>query len=238
MLSRLSSRIVCACLFLVTSFLVTVIASPLIAMTDRRLEHQTLAKRDAQNNQVIRIGFQEPGSDTYERTFQLPSKGYSGLQLTIFFGSRGLKPRIVTPKDHNTPAKLEIVEVDAPRRQTTSRIGSLGALHYIRLTDIGPPELKTLWCDFGDKTGQDRAFEIMSNVKKLKAETNKLLQPARVPDAEVHDIEDDLAYINTCLLFLTLSRNGSGKPMVDSQQLHAGVWYNLYLQINRERGLQ
>ncbi|KAJ3742482.1 hypothetical protein DFH05DRAFT_1500944 [Lentinula detonsa] len=147
MLPRLSSRIVCACLFLVTSLLVTVVASPLIATTDR-LEHQTHSERAAQNNQVIRIGFRKPESDT------------------IFFGSRGLKPRIVTPKDHNTPAKLEIVEVDAPRRQTGS-----GVLHYVRLTDIGPPELKTLWCDFGDKTGQDWAFEIMSNGEKLKAET-------------------------------------------------------------------
>ncbi|KAJ3781889.1 hypothetical protein GGU11DRAFT_794525 [Lentinula aff. detonsa] len=120
MLPRLSShRIVCACLFLVTSLLVTVVASPLIAMTDR-LEHQTLAKRDSQWKKVIRIGFQKPGSDTYESAHEIRSRGYSGLELTIFFGSRGFKPRIVTPKGYinNIPPKWEIVKVDAPRRQT------------------------------------------------------------------------------------------------------------------------
>ncbi|KAJ3728024.1 hypothetical protein DFJ43DRAFT_1156825 [Lentinula guzmanii] len=210
-------------------------------MTDQ-LEHQTLARR-AWSIQGIRIGFQAPGSNTYKIIHQSSSQAYhyGGLQLTIFIGSRGLKPRIVTPKDNGTPAKWEIVEVDAPRRQPL-RNGSLGALRYTQLTDIGP-ESTTLWCDFCDEAHQERAFKIMSNVEELKAETNELLKPAQawVPGKEhftqVHDIEDELDYINTCLLFLTLSKNILGKPMVDSKQLDAGVWHNLYFQINRQRGV-
>ncbi|KAJ3996453.1 hypothetical protein F5050DRAFT_113401 [Lentinula boryana] len=233
MLPRLSShRIVCACLFLVTSLLVTVVASPLIAMTDQ-LERQTLTKRN-RSKKVIRIGFQKPRSDTYETTNQISPKDYRVLQLTIFFGGAGLRPRIVTHEDNDTP-QLQIQTVGAPRFS-----GRGGRLKSGLMMDIGPNSAQ-LECDFywgGDK---EQAFDIMSDVERLKAETNKLLQLAREgvqagdEFKQVHDIKDDLDYVNTCLVFLTLLHNMVGVPMVNAEQL--GHWHDLYSQISRERGV-
>ncbi|KAJ3994305.1 hypothetical protein F5050DRAFT_1809718 [Lentinula boryana] len=236
MLPQLSShRIICACLFLVTSLLVTVVASPLIAMSDQ-LERQTLTKR-TEYQQAIRIGFQIPGSDTYETSFQSSSRAYSGLQLTIFFESTGLRPRIV---NSNTP-QLQIQTVDTPR-YSPAPSKPFGKMDLGRMMNIGP-DSGILECHFavGGEVRKQQAFSIMSDVEKLKAETNKLLQLGRQglqagdEFKQVHDIKDDLDYINTCLVFLTLFHNSTGKPMVDAKQLDH--WKDIYLQISRGRGI-
>ncbi|KAJ3742483.1 hypothetical protein DFH05DRAFT_1558513 [Lentinula detonsa] len=238
MLPRLSShRIVCACLFLVTSLLVTVVAGPLIAKPDQ-LERRTPVTPSVpkgRNIQVIRIGFQKPGSETYAVYINknTPS-GYNELRLTIFFGSTGLQPHIVTHKDNNTPGlDSEIKIVDAPRKSAAAG-KSKGDVMYYKMMNIGP-DSDSLWCAFIDPRYRTLAFEIMTNVERLKAETNKLLQSAQVSGStQVHVIEDDLDYINTCLLFLTLFRNAAGNPVVKDEELN--VWRDLYLRLRRERG--
>ncbi|KAJ3994783.1 hypothetical protein F5050DRAFT_417480 [Lentinula boryana] len=172
MLPRLSShRIICACLFLVTSLLVTVVASPLIAMSDQ-LERQTLTKR-TEYKSAIRIGFQRPGSNVYQSSHQSASIAYSGLQLTIFFESTGLRPRIV---NNNTP-QLQIQTVNPPR-YTPTQIAPLGRMDPRRMMNIGPNS-GVLWCHFVGEPSKTEAWDIMSDVEKLKAETNKLLQQGR-----------------------------------------------------------
>ncbi|KAJ3981674.1 hypothetical protein F5890DRAFT_1534213 [Lentinula detonsa] len=244
MLPRLSShRIVCACLFLVTSLLVTVVAGPLIAKPDQweRRTSATSSELYTRTIQVIRIGFQKPGSETYENIKEISRSSYDGLRLTMFFGSTGFQPRIITHKDTNTTeldSKIKIVE--APRRPASAG-KEIGNVNYNRMMDIGPGS-KSLRCDFFAEPPQTEAVEIMSNVERLKAETNELLQTwagvkADGKYTQVHDIEDDLDYIiiNTCLLFLTLFRNAVGNPMVKSEELN--VWHNLYSRLNRERGV-
>ncbi|KAJ3795852.1 hypothetical protein GGU11DRAFT_758004 [Lentinula aff. detonsa] len=156
MLPRLSShRIVCACLFLVTSLLVNVVAGPLIAKRGDQLEHQTPHVK--RYDQVIRIGFQKPGSETYESIDQNSPHDFSGLQLTIFFDSTGFQPRIVTHKDNNT-TELEIKIVKAPREERRPE-----KMDQRRMLKLGPDSAQS-------------AFKIMTNVEQLKDETNKLLQ--------------------------------------------------------------
>ncbi|KAJ3981675.1 hypothetical protein F5890DRAFT_1534222 [Lentinula detonsa] len=241
MLPRLSShRIVCACLFL---FLVTVVAGPLIAKPDQ-LERRAPATPSAHNSwniQVIRIGFQKTGSETYETIKKHSPSSYDGLRLTIFFGSTGFQPRIITHKDTNTTElDSEIKIVEAPRRPAAAGKDT-GNVMYNKMMDIGPESSKSLlWCNFFATTRRTQAVDIMTNVERLKDETNELLQTRAGVKAggkytQVHDIEDDLDYINTCLLFLTLFRNAVGNPMVKSEELN--VWHDLYSRLNRERGV-
>ncbi|KAJ3983826.1 hypothetical protein F5890DRAFT_1475023 [Lentinula detonsa] len=217
---RLSShRIVCACLFLVTSLLVTVVAGPLIAKRGDQLEHQTPHVK--RYDQVIRIGFQKPGSETYESIDQNSPHDFSGLQLTIFFDSTGFQPRIVTHKDNNT-TELEIKIVKAPREERRPE-----KMDQRRMLKLGPDSAQS-------------AFKIMTNVEQLKDETNELLQTrvgVKADDefTQVHDIKDDLDYINTCLLFLTLFHNTAGEPMLWAGQLND--WHDLYSRLNRRRGV-
>ncbi|KAJ3725670.1 hypothetical protein DFJ43DRAFT_1088673 [Lentinula guzmanii] len=232
MLPRLSSHhIVCACLFLVTSLLVNVVAGPLIAKRGDQLEHQTPHVK--RYDQVIRIGFQKPGSETYESIEQNSPHDFSGLQLTIFFDSTGFQPRIVTHKDNNT-TELEIKIVKAPREERRPE-----KMDQRRMLKLGPDSAQSV-CFFYSNTGWTQAFKIMTNVEQLKDETNKLLQTRAGVKAgdkltQVHGIKDDLDYINTCLLFLTLFHNTAGEPMLWAGQLND--WHDLYSRLNRRRGV-
>ncbi|KAJ3728010.1 hypothetical protein DFJ43DRAFT_1194019 [Lentinula guzmanii] len=179
MLPRLSShRIVCACLFLVTSLLVTVVAGPLIAKPDQweRRTSATPSELYTRTIQVIRIGFQKPGSETYENIKEISRSSYDGLRLTIFFGSTGFQPRIITHKETNTTElDSEIVIVKAPRRPASAG-KEIGNVNYNQMMDIGPESSKFLWCNFLATTRRTQAVDIMTNVERLKDATNELLQ--------------------------------------------------------------
>ncbi|KAJ3785767.1 hypothetical protein GGU10DRAFT_332860 [Lentinula aff. detonsa] len=94
---------------------------------------------------------------------------------------------------------------------------------------------------FENAANLSKVFQIFGNPDTLIAETNKLLK-ARAnslvkADPEyrlVHDLEDDLDYINTAMIFLTLFQTSPGNPLLTTADL--SHWKTRYEEFNRIRG--
>ncbi|KAJ3798859.1 hypothetical protein GGU11DRAFT_863434 [Lentinula aff. detonsa] len=107
--------------------------------------------------------------------------------------------------------------------------------------DLSPEKGDYSLAHFEDSANVERVFRIFGNADTLIAETNKLLKARAksVVEADpkyklVHNLEDDLDYINTAMIFMSLFQPSRGNQLVSTVDL--SHWKTRYEEFNRIRG--
>ncbi|KAJ3995934.1 hypothetical protein F5050DRAFT_1808223 [Lentinula boryana] len=228
---------------LVTALLgATVTAGPLVGAT-HLLENRGLIERinHAFEHPVVRLACRYPGREQYESIFTSKKCTSSHeLRFTLFLGDAGFEPVIIEARDEGK-SRIYINGVALPRRSPVAEGQRVKpAMQPNLLLNLSPAKSQLSVAHFENADNMVKVFQIFGKADTLIAETNKLLKARANSQVEadpehrlVHALVDDLDYINTAMIFLTLFQTSQGNPVVTTADL--ALWKSRYEEFNRIR---
>ncbi|KAJ3747953.1 hypothetical protein DFH05DRAFT_1482321 [Lentinula detonsa] len=245
-----SYRLFSSVLLVTTLLGATVTAGPLVGAT-HLLENRGPSKRAtyAHSDRAVRLACRYPSREQYESISSSKQCTRSHeLRFTLFLGDAGFEPFVIEAREEGK-SRIYINQVKAPRippKGVAKEEVAKGRPVKERLQthlflDLSSTKNDYSLAHFENPANLVKVFQFFSNADTLIAETNKLLK-ARAntlveADPEyrlVHDLKDDLDYINTAMIFLTLFQTSPGNPLLTTADL--SHWKTRYQEFNRIRG--
>ncbi|KAJ3847215.1 hypothetical protein EV368DRAFT_69288 [Lentinula lateritia] len=235
------------------------VASPITTATPN--SNQTSRHKFTKGSMIIMLAWKKPGDVEYGRL----SAGFSGSdRLSLFFTGEypgGFEPQVVSYTDHDKANNnirtrtrvLDVVEVPLPCWSHKAPNKSV-----LKRLPKGLTPSSSLVAHFGpNEAFQNQHFQVMKDPEKLVHQTNMLLERMKeenaksggdvlVPGEPMHldpnlrhavIVEDDLDWINTVLLYLSLLKQPqTGIPVLAGREL--GGWVEIFNEMAQKRGLE
>ncbi|KAJ4469706.1 hypothetical protein C8J55DRAFT_523457 [Lentinula edodes] len=240
----------------VAAFLIlNAVASPITTATPNQISRREPTK----GNMIIMLAWKTPGVGGYKRL----SAGYSGSdRLSLFFTgeySGGFEPQVVLYTDHdktNNNIRTRVLDVDVVPLPRWNRTAKRSVLKKI---PNGPTPNSSLVAQFGpNEDFRNQHFQVIRDLPALVSQTNMLLLERMkekdaefggdvlVPGEPMHIdpnlrhgviVEDDLDWINTVLLYLSLLKQPqTGIPVLAGREL--GGWVEIFNDMAKKRGIE
>ncbi|KAJ3981774.1 hypothetical protein F5890DRAFT_1533475 [Lentinula detonsa] len=240
-----SYRLFSSVLLVTTLLGATVTAGPLVGAT-HLLENRGPSKRAtyAHSDRAVRLACRYPSREQYESISSSKQCTRSHeLRFTLFLGDAGFEPVVIEAREEGK-SRIYINQVKAPRIPTKGVAKAWPLKERLQthlFLDLSSTKKDYSLAHFENPANLVQVFQIFSNADTLIAETNKLLKVRAKSVVEVdpeyrlvHDLKDDLDYINTAMIFLTLFQTSPGNPLLTTAVL--SHWKTRYQEFNRIRG--
>ncbi|GAW09811.1 hypothetical protein LENED_012008 [Lentinula edodes] len=243
----------------VAAFLIlNAVASPITTATPNENSRHRFTK----GSMIIMLAWKKPGDDEYRRVLA----GFSGSdRLSLFFTGKyfgGFEPQVAPYTDYDKANNNirtrtwvpNVVDVHLPswKHKTPDR-------SVLKKIPNGPTSGSFLIAQFGpNEAFQNYHFQVIRDPHTLVSQTNMLLlERMKEKNAEFRDdvlvpgepmhidpnlrhgviVEDDLDWINTVLLYLSLLKQPqTGIPVLAGREL--GGWVEIFNDMAKKRGIE
>ncbi|KAF8823191.1 hypothetical protein HHX47_DHR10000101 [Lentinula edodes] len=243
----------------VVAFLIlNAVASPITTATPNENSRHRFTK----GSMIIMLAWKKPGDDEYRRVLA----GFSGSdRLSLFFTGKyfgGFEPQVAPYTDYDKTNNNirtrtwvpNVVDVHLPswKHKTPDR-------SVLKKIPNGPTSGSFLIAQFGpNEAFQNYHFQVNRDPHTLVSQTNMLLlERMKEKNAEFRDdvlvpgepmhidpnlrhgviVEDDLDWINTVLLYLSLLKQPqTGIPVLAGREL--GGWVEIFNDMAKKRGIE